>query len=84
MPDHLHALISFPAAEQIVPVWRDWKRFTAKAGGIAWQRDIFEHRLRAEESAEEKAHYIRQNPVRQGLITSAADWPWLLAPYEQA
>ena len=67
MPDHLHALISFPADEQMEKVLRDWKRFVAKQAGVIWQPGFFDHRLRSNESYEEKAHYIRMNPVRDGL-----------------
>jgi hypothetical protein len=44
-----------------------WKRYTATRAGIRWQRDFFDHRLRADESFEAKSAYIRQNPVRAGL-----------------
>jgi REP element-mobilizing transposase RayT len=30
MPDHLHALLSFPPDERMEKVVRDWKRFVAK------------------------------------------------------
>lgn len=30
MPDHLHALVSFPATESMAKVVRDWKRFIAR------------------------------------------------------
>ncbi len=76
MPDHLHALMSFPSAEEIQKCWRDWKRFTAKQTGAIWQRDFFEHRIRNDENWELKAGYIRENPVRKGLIARAEDWRW--------
>ena len=53
-----------------------WKRFTAKETGICWQRDFFDHRLRDDESFDEKAAYIRNNPVRAGLVSDTRDWPW--------
>ncbi len=53
----------------------DWKRYTCTKGGIDWQRDFFDHRLRKDESYIEKAHYIRMNPVRAGLIARSEDWP---------
>jgi hypothetical protein len=37
---------------------------------------FFDHRVRSEESLEEKACYIRLNPVRAGLITCPDDWPY--------
>ena len=56
MPDHLHALLIFPAEQRMGKVLRDWKRFIAKEAGIVWQDGFFDHRLRQEESLEEKAH----------------------------
>jgi len=54
-----------------------WKRFTAKNFNISWQRDFFDHRLRNNESLEEKALYIRRNPERANLISSYEDWPYV-------
>ncbi|MBI5767615.1 MAG: transposase [Verrucomicrobia bacterium] len=75
MPDHLHAIVSLPTEESLTKTVAAWKRFTAREAGIAWQRGFFDHRLRSDESLEEKAHYIRMNPVRNGLVAHPADWP---------
>lgn len=77
MPDHLHALMVFPAGQDLSKVVRDWKRFTARNTGIRWQRDFFDHRIRNERSLEEKWHYVAQNPVRAGLVPNAEDWPYV-------
>jgi len=78
MPDHVHALLSFPPSrktmKQVVLKWKEW---TARELDIDWQRDFFEHRLRDEQSRREKADYILQNPVRKGLVTSAEEWPFV-------
>ena len=75
MPDHVHLLVSYPADARVVAALGAWKSFTAKKAGLSWQTDFFEHRLRAGESFEEKAHYIRMNPVRAGLCADWEDWP---------
>lgn len=75
MPDHLHALVSCPPDEGLKKVVSAWKRFTARETGIEWQKGFFDHRLRADESFEDKAHYIRHNPVRKGLATTPEAWP---------
>jgi len=78
MPDHVHALISFPpSGKPFKSVISKWKEWTAKHVGIAWQRDFFEHRLKREESRREKADYILNNPVRKGLASNAGDWPYV-------
>jgi putative transposase len=84
MPDHLHALISFPQDREMRKVVSNWKENLAKKAGIRWQRDFFDHRLRSDESYEEKARYIRLNPLRRGLILSPADWKFVWEPRETA
>ncbi len=74
MPDHLHALISFPYARPMKQMIADWKRFLATKLKVEWQRDFFDHRLRKDESFQEKADYIRTNPARAGLISASEDW----------
>ena len=82
MPDHLHALISFPYEQPIRQIVSDWKRFLATKVKIQWQRDFFDHRLRKEESYREKADHIRANPIRAGLIAESDEWPyfWVADP----
>ena len=78
MPDHLHALLSFPPSEKsIQTVISKWKEWTAKTMGIQWQRSFFEHRLRHDESRRQKADYILENPVRKGFAARAKDWPYI-------
>jgi REP-associated tyrosine transposase len=78
MPDHLHALISFPPSgkppQLVISKWKEW---TAKEVGVVWQRDFFEHRLRHEESRREMADYILQNPVRKKLVSRPEEWPFV-------
>ena len=58
----------------------NWKEITAKRTGVIWQRDFFDHRLRAEENYEEKAHYIRMNPVRKSLVATPSAWKYVYEP----
>jgi len=41
-----------------------------------WQRASFHHRIRSDESAEERRAYMIENPVRAGLVQRARDWPY--------
>jgi len=78
MPDHLHALLSFPPSGKTLQlVLSKWKEWTAKEIGIIWQRNFFEHRLRHDESRQEKADYILQNPVRKKLVAHPEEWPFV-------
>lgn len=77
MPDHFHALVSFnqkvrPMSECL----RAWKAYLKRSAGIEWQRGYFDHRLRTADAAREKALYIRNNPVRAGLVDAADDWKY--------
>jgi REP element-mobilizing transposase RayT len=76
MPDHLHGLFGFARDTGIQQTVTAWKHYNSRTLGISWQRDFFEHRLRHDESFDEKALYIRMNPVRKGLCERPEDWPF--------
>ena len=77
MPDHVHSLISFSRQERMEKVVRDWMRFVAKQTGVRWQNGFFDHRLRSNESLEEKSNYIRQNPMRAGSVSATEPWKYV-------
>jgi putative transposase len=74
MPDHMHGLFSFARLPGIRRSIGQWKKYVARERGIVWQDGFFDHRLRNDESFEEKAHYIRLNPVRAGLVQLPEEW----------
>lgn len=45
--------------------------------GPVWQEESFDHVLRSDESMKEKLEYIKQNPVRRGLVKRPEDYRWL-------
>jgi len=82
LPDHLHLFVALPHNLKL----GDWigtlkrvlsrvPRTTASSDPI-WQRGFFDHLLRSRESYSEKWHYVRENPVRAGLVSQANDWPY--------
>jgi putative transposase len=80
MPDHIH-LFAGPASRTIpFDNWvRYWKsQFTRRCGlgDHRWQPDHWDRTLRNGESYEEKWKYVRDNPVRHGLVQDADDWPF--------
>jgi REP element-mobilizing transposase RayT len=77
MPDHLHAVLSFNPAKPMKAIIASWKGYQAKQHGIEWQADFFDHRLRTDEETAETLAYIRQNPVRKGLVSRSEDWPYV-------
>ena len=78
MPDHLHAVVAFPVQEAMTKVISNWKAFHARANGIVWQDNFFDHRIRNDDQIDLKIRYIRMNPVVIGLCRSPDDWPWFL------
>lgn len=83
MPDHVHLFARATRDARALADWmRLWKSFSARAileqsgnkGGI-WQRDYFDRFLRSGELYSEKWSYVRENPVRAGLVACADDWP---------
>ena len=77
MPDHLHALVTFPGDREMCQVIEVWKGLVAKRAEISWQRGFFEHRIRSREEVEAKAFYIRRNPIRAGLADDTTAWPYV-------
>ena len=41
-----------------------------------FQRDCWDRQLRTGESYAQKWEYVRNNPVRKGLVANACDWPY--------
>ncbi len=89
MPDHVHLLLTalrgpngrpFP----LVEVMQSLKSTTAhrinkllRRSGRVWQEESFDHVLRSDESLKAKCEYIRQNPVRAGLVERPEAYRWL-------
>ena len=89
MPDHVHLLLT-PLQDEnswgigLPAILKSIKGASARsvnkllsASGPVWQEESFDHVLRSQESREEKLEYIRQNPVRRGLVQKPEDYPWL-------
>jgi REP element-mobilizing transposase RayT len=81
MPDHLHILIQGKEGSSLGEFMRIFKQkseyyFRKEADGFLWQRSYYDHVLRKEESIEEVAKYILENPVRKGLVNNFVDYPF--------
>lgn len=81
MPDHIH-LFCAPGVMPPRPLgnWvRFWKASICKtikaAEGTLWQTDFWDTQLRQHESYATKWEYVRNNPVRAGLVAHPDDWP---------
>jgi len=90
MPDHLHLFCAPNDLKFTIERWLGfWKDRLAKSlkchGGAAappyqvigkFQAGGFHHRLRDGESYAQKWQYVRENPVRDGLVARPDDWPY--------
>src|SRR5215207_1576101 len=43
MPDHVHAVLSFPNEPGMMMTIRNWKRGSARFQGVTWQEGFFDH-----------------------------------------
>ncbi len=83
LPDHCHFFAAFTPDSPSLSRWmKSWKNALSKAHrqrGVAaphWQKGFFDHVLRSGESYEQKWLYVRENPVRAGLVKHWDDWPY--------
>jgi len=81
MPDHVHLFVQGDSRFRLEPWVGGLKRaisvsLGASTGRPLWQPGFFDHLLRSEESYAVQWDYVRENPVRHGLVTSAQDWPY--------
>jgi REP element-mobilizing transposase RayT len=79
MPDHVHLFVR----GNLDFVLRQWVRMLKRVLSNAissvpphWQQGFFDHLIRHGESYAEKWEYVRQNPVRAGLVQHPDEWPW--------
>ncbi|MBP7831019.1 MAG: transposase [Kiritimatiellae bacterium] len=82
MPDHAHFFVRLAPGHRLTDFVRLLKQHmtrTLQAGmpsARIWQPGFFDHVLRSDESYSEKWLYVRENPVRAGLVKSGGDWPY--------
>ena len=92
LPNHLHCIWTLPEGDHdFSSRWRDIKKDfskhlpqgeprsrsrTAKGERGIWQRRFWEHTIRDDQDYTTHINYIHHNPVRHGLTTQAADWPF--------
>ena len=91
LPDHLHCIWTLPPGDSdFSGRWSAIKRRTTLAlgrtlppaarsrhrDGDLWQRRFWEHTIRDEADLTRHVDYIHWNPVRHGLVTEAALWPY--------
>ena len=84
MPDHVHMFARPALQAEPISVWvKMWKSVSSRqlkaaraATAPVWQDEYFDRYLRSDESYEQKWSYVRDNPVRAGLVIDADLWPY--------
>ena len=80
MPDHLHLFCAPRDLSFTLQQWVTWWKRQFSCLHLpdtgAWQRDYWDTRLRRGENYAQKWHYVRNNPMRKGLVKSPDDWPY--------
>jgi len=81
MPDHYHAVMFLVGSRSLSEVMGSLGKFTARRlnrlfgrEGAFWEEGFYDHRCRDEDDIEDRTSYIEHNPVRAGLVATAADW----------
>ena len=92
LPEHMHCIIELPPDDTNFSLrWRLIKaRFSRAIPKIErrsttrqrrgergiWQRRFWEHLIRDQEDFDAHMDYIHFNPVKHGLVSSVANWPF--------
>jgi Transposase and inactivated derivatives len=81
MPDHAHFFVVMAPEARPLKSWvGSLKMMIGKTllrlghNTPHWQEGFFDHVLRSSENYAEKWEYVRQNPVRAGLVETAESW----------
>ena len=82
-PNHIHLFAAFGPEAMLPSRWmKSLKNAISKVLTNAtfraphWQKGFFDHVIRSHESYDQKWLYVRENPVRGGLVRASEDWPY--------
>jgi putative transposase len=82
MPDHLHLILQ--GLEDSADTWKAMVDFKQQSGywfgrnlpQFAWQKDFYDHVIRAHEDLGAQIRYFADNPVRKALVPVWSDYPF--------
>jgi len=84
MPNHVHAIFRVIDNSELSAILYSIKSYSANAvnrfmgaNGSLWLDESFDHVIRHEDEWHEKIAYVRNNPVKAGLVTNWNDYPWI-------
>ena len=87
MPNHLHLFVRMVHGTrpgELVKTMEEFKRWTGRRAidelkgheRKFWHNDWFDHWSRSEKEDTRIGEYIRNNPVKAGLVADYRKWPW--------
>lgn len=89
MPDHVHLFVrgnpdfvlsswvgGLKRAMSVAVLNESQAKRLALQRKSLWQQGFFDHVLRNDESYAQKWEYVRENPVRAGLVAEWHEWPY--------
>ncbi len=86
MPTHVHVLIQQYETASLPHIVQSWKSYTGRRlkalfphaciAGEFWMREYWDRYIRDENHFHAALDYIRQNPVKAGLVVDPNDWPY--------
>src|SRR5688572_25343668 len=82
MPDHVHLFVALDPDLTLSEWMKSLKNALSKAlrslqiPSPHWQKGFFDHLLRSGDSYSQKWEYVRDNPVRAGLVGTWNEWPF--------
>jgi REP element-mobilizing transposase RayT len=86
MPDHYHLIIALGEVKTLDRLLSTINRFSAKqindilgSSGAFWEEGYYDHQIRDRTDFDAILGYVHDNPVADGLVASAEEWPYSTA-----
>jgi putative transposase len=81
MPDHFHLLLSptlsLERSQQLIKGGFSYRaRKELEFTGEIWEKSFYDRRVRGAEDYYNFKQYIRQNPIKEGLVATVVDYPY--------
>ena len=81
MPEHFHVLMTEPRRRDPSIVMKALKQTVARkllseAEAHFWHKRFYDFNVFSKEKQNEKIHYMHDNPVKRGLVSSPELWKW--------
>jgi REP element-mobilizing transposase RayT len=83
MPNHVHSILEQMPGHRLGDIVRSWKNYSARRinslrdrHGAVWAPDYFDRFIRNEDHLANAIHYVEDNPVKAGLVSSPDKWPF--------